>query len=56
MSKVLNLGVPAISKNLKNIFEEKIDKKSVTEKCSLTADDGKNYNNDKSFTNVPLSW
>ena len=45
MSKVFDVGVPAISKHLKNIFEEnELDKKSVTEKCSLTADDGKNYN------------
>ena len=30
---------------MKHIVEEKeVDKKSVTEKCSLTADDGKNYN------------
>ena len=35
----------SISKHLKNIFEDnELDKKSVTEKCSLTADDGKNYN------------
>ena len=45
MSKVFDVGVPAISKHLKNIFEEnELDKNSVTEKCSLTADDGKNYN------------
>ena len=30
---------------MKHIFEEKeLDKKAVTEKCSLTADDGKNDN------------
>ena len=31
-----------ISLHLKHIFEDnELDKKSVTEKCSLTADDGK---------------
>jgi hypothetical protein len=45
MSKVFNVGVPAVSKHLKNIFEEnELDKNSVTEKCSLTANDGKKYN------------
>ena len=34
-----------ISLHLKHIFaENEIDKNSVTEECSLTADDGKNYN------------
>ena len=43
--KFLNVGVSAISKHLKNIFEEQeLDKNLVTEKCSLTADDGKKYN------------
>ena len=45
MSKVFEVGVPAISKHLKNIFEEKeIDKCSVVSKMEITADDGKNYN------------
>jgi len=45
MSKVFDVGVPALSKHLKNTFKEKqLIKNSVTEKCSLTADDGKNYN------------
>ena len=34
-----------ISLHLKHIFEDnELDKNSVTEKCSLTADDGKKYN------------
>ncbi len=34
-----------ISLYLKHIFEDnELDKKTVTEKCSLTADDGKTYN------------
>lgn len=34
-----------ISLHLKNIFnEEELDKNSVTEKFSVTASDGKNYN------------
>ena len=45
MSKVFEVGVPAISKHLKNIFDEKeIDKCSVVSKMEITADDGKNYN------------
>ena len=45
MSKVFECSTDNISLHLKHIFEEKeLDKKSVTEKCSLTADDGKNYN------------
>ena len=45
MSKVFEVGVPAISKHLKNIFEEnELDKNSVISKMEITADDGKNYN------------
>lgn len=45
MSKVFECSTDNISLHLKHIFEEnELDKKSVTEKCSLTADDGKNYN------------
>lgn len=45
MAKVFECSTDNISLHLKHIFEEKeLDKKSVTEKCSLTADDGKNYN------------
>ena len=45
MSKVFECSTDNISLHLKHIFEDKeLDKKSVTEKCSLTADDGKNYN------------
>ena len=45
MSKVFEVGVPAISKHLKNIFEEnELDKNSVISKMEITAPDGKNYN------------
>lgn len=45
MSKVFEVGVPAISKHLKNIFEEKeLDKSAVISKMEITAEDGKNYN------------
>lgn len=45
MSKVFDVGVPAISKNLKNIFEEQeLDKNLVVSKMEITADEGKNYN------------
>ncbi len=45
MSKVFEVGVPAISKHLKNIFDEKeLDKSSVVSKMEITADDGKKYN------------
>ena len=40
MSKVFEVGVPAISKHLKNIFEEKeLDKSSVVSKMEITAED-----------------
>ena len=45
MSKVFEVGVPTISKHLKNIFEEnELDKNLVISKMEITADDGKNYN------------
>ena len=45
MSKVFECSIDNISLHLKHIFEDnELDKKSVTEKCSLTADDGKKYN------------
>lgn len=44
MSKVFECSTDNISLHLKHIFEEKeLDKKSVTEKCSLTADDEKRF-------------
>ena len=45
MAKVFDVQVPAISKHLKNIFdEEELIKDSVVSKMEITADDGKNYN------------
>ena len=45
MSKVFEVGVPAVSKHLKNIFEEnELIKNSVVSKMEITAEDGKNYN------------
>ena len=45
MSKVFECSTDNISLHLKHIFEDnELEKKSVTEKCSLTADDGKKYN------------
>ena len=42
MSKAFECSADNISLRLKHIFEDnELDKKSVTEKCSLTADDGK---------------
>ena len=42
MSKVFEVGVPAISKHLKNIFEEnELIKNSVVSKMEITAEDGK---------------
>ena len=41
MSKVFNVGVPAISKHLKNIFEEnELDKNSVVSKMEITTRHG----------------
>ena len=45
MSKVFECTTDNISLHLKHIFEDnELVKKSVTEKRSLTADDGKKYN------------
>ena len=45
MAKVFDVGIPAISKHLKNIFEEQeLNKDLVVSKMEITADDGKNYN------------
>ncbi|MDO5859482.1 virulence RhuM family protein [Methanobrevibacter sp.] len=45
MAEVFNVKVPAISKHLKNIFEEgELIKNSVVSKMEITASDGKKYN------------
>ena len=45
MAEVFGVNVPAISKHLKNIFEEKeLIKNSVISKMETTASDGKKYN------------
>ncbi|HFI0362185.1 TPA: virulence RhuM family protein [Streptococcus suis] len=44
MARLFDVGVPAISKHLKNIFEEgELDEHSVISKMETTASDGKNY-------------
>ena len=44
MSKVFDVGVPAISKQLKNIFDDgELIKNSVVSKMEITASDGKCY-------------
>ena len=44
MAVLFDVGVPAISKHLKNIFDEgELEKDSVTQKISATVSDGKNY-------------
>ena len=44
MSKVFGCSIDNISLHLKNIFKDKeLDENSVTEKSSITASDGKNY-------------
>ncbi|HEM5300824.1 TPA: virulence RhuM family protein [Streptococcus suis] len=44
MARLFDVGVPAISKHLKNIFEEgELDEHSVISKLETTASDGKNY-------------
>jgi len=44
ISKLFNVNVPAISKHLKNIFEEsELNEKSVISKMETTASDGKKY-------------
>ena len=45
MAKVFDVQVPAISKHLKNIFEEEeLVRNSVISKMEITASDGKKYN------------
>lgn len=45
MAQLFDVGVPAISKHLKNIFEScELDEKSVISKMETTASDGKIYN------------
>ena len=45
MSKVFECSTDNISLHLKHIFEDnELNKNAVTEKCSLTAEDGKKYN------------
>ena len=45
MSQLFGVGVPAISKHLKNIFEEgELMKEVVVSKMEITAPDGKKYN------------
>lgn len=44
MATLFNIGIPAISKHLKNIFEEgELAEDSVISKMETTASDGKNY-------------
>jgi len=44
MSEIFNVGVPAISKHLNNIFESnELEKDAVISKMETTASDGKNY-------------
>lgn len=44
MAELFNVGVPAISKHLKNIFDAgELEEKSVISILETTADDGKNY-------------
>ncbi|MGQ7480614.1 virulence RhuM family protein [Streptococcus suis] len=44
MARLFDVGVPAISKHLKNIFEEgELDEHLVISKMETTASDGKNY-------------
>lgn len=50
-----DVGVPAISKHLKNIFESgELVENSVISKMETTASDGKNY--DTTFYNVPCKF
>ena len=51
MAQLFDVGVPAISKHLKNIFESsELDGNSVISKMETTASDGKNY--DTTFYNL----
>lgn len=45
MAELFDVGIPAISKHLKNIFEsQELPEKSVVSKMEITASDGKQYN------------
>lgn len=45
MAELFDVGVPAISKHLKNIFEDKeVIEDSVISKMEITESDGKRYN------------
>src|SRR5574344_866705 len=53
MSKVFDVGIPTISKQLNNIFnDEELDKNSVVSKMEITASDNKNYNTDIYATSI----
>ena len=55
MAQLFDVGVPAISKHLKNIFESgELVENSVISKMETTASDGKNY--DTTFYNVPCKF
>ena len=44
MAQLFDVGIPAISKHLKNIFEEgELTDSSVVSKMEITASDGKDY-------------
>ncbi len=44
IAELFNVGIPAINKHLKNIFDEgELQENSVISKMEITADDGKNY-------------
>lgn len=50
MARLFDVGVPAISKHLKNIFEEgELDEGATISKMETTASDGKNYLANHSF-------
>ena len=45
MAELFGVGIPAVSKHLKNIFEDgELDEISVISKMETTATDGKTYN------------
>lgn len=45
MAELFDIGIPAISKHLKNIFEDgELNESSVVSKMETTANDGKKYN------------
>ena len=56
MAQLFGVGVPAISKHLKNIFEEgELMADSVISKMETTAADGKNYTTTQSVSFSPVS-